>query len=246
MKPAARYALYTTPLITAYLGYWQKERLAWKEDMLERVAAAQAAEPWKWPSASVYTDEELLRLLHAIPYRRITGHGSLVAPDDPGLFVGPRVRGGASGYLQLVPFRMSSDGSVILLNRGWVPTDVVTAVRQGESPDLLDRRSDDFAVVGSLRPAESPSSFTPANNATTNKWFSVDPPTMAASTGPDVLPIILDVIDESPPSPSPYPIGRQVVGTNIKNDHRQYMYTWWSLTACLIAACAVVRRRGPL
>jgi len=246
MRRSARLALYTTPLVTGYLGYWQMQRLAWKEDLLERVAAAQAADAWRWPSASVYTDDELLRLIQAIPYRRITGTGSLVTPDDPGLFLGPRVRGGASGYLQLVPFRLSSDGSVVLLNRGWVPTEVVTAVRNGEQSDLLDARTDEFSVVGSLRPAESPSTFTPANNPAANKWFSVNPEAMAASIGPDVLPIILDVIDETPPSSSPYPIGRQVVGTNIKNDHRQYMYTWWSLTACLIAACAVVRRRGPL
>src|SRR6185312_2478780 len=103
------------------LGFWQLQRLAWKEDLITRVEArerAKAAEPipreTDWPKVSADRDE----------YRRVQASGTYqykhesfayaLLSDAKGKFSGP-------GYWVMTPLLLYS-GATVIVNRRFLPT----------------------------------------------------------------------------------------------------------------------------
>jgi surfeit locus 1 family protein len=108
------------------LGTWQVERRTWKLDLIARVEQrvhappAIAPGPAQWPNISAAADE----------YRRVTATGTFL--DDSQTLVQAVTDLGA-GYWVLTPLRLS-DGSIVLVNRGFVPADDRDRVQPGGSP----------------------------------------------------------------------------------------------------------------
>lgn len=207
------------------LGTWQLERRVWKLDLIERVRqrvkapAVPAPGPQDWPRVSRASDE----------YRRVSVAGTFL-PDRETLVQATTVLGG--GYWVLAPLR-SGDGSLVLVNRGFVPqASIDPPARVGGEPRGV------VTVNGLLRMTEPGGGFLRRTNAAANRWYSRDVEAIAAARGlGGAAPYFIDA-EASPGVPANAasgPVGGLTV-IDFANNHLVYAITWYVLALMTTAA----------
>lgn len=210
------------------LGIWQVERLGWKEGLIAQRQGALAAAPVALPTT--------IEAAAALEFHPVRATG--VFENDRELYLNAQSVGrGEAGFDIVTPFRLG-DGSVLLVNRGFVPTEKKSAETR-EAGEIAGAT----AIVGLLRlpPDGKPSIFTPENDPARNSWFYVDVAAMAkAASVARVLPFYLDA--DASPNPGGWPRGGQTV-TDLPNNHLQYVITWFSLAAGLVVIYVRFARR---
>jgi len=207
------------------LGVWQVRRLAWKEGLLARVAALQAA-----PARPL---EPLLDRIAAGADADFTR----VSVDCPGLGAAPflelySVRSGGAGVRLISACKVASAryGS-ILVDRGFVPDSVTTR------PTVDPTNQAPIHMIGVLRKPEPPNFVTPKNAVAGGRWYSRDAAAMArALKAPTPAPVFLMAEVSSNPDwkaldPAPLP-------AEISNRHLEYAITWFGLAAALACVYA--------
>ena len=210
-------------LILLALGTWQLQRLAWKTELLERIAATRDAPP------RPITDVPLT------PAYRFTR----VSLDCPGLATARFVelyalQDGDAGS-RLVSLCTYAEGRPpILVDRGYV-ADTVSA-RPPVTPS-----TDVVRLTGVLREGTPPGAFTPP--ARDGLFYSADLPAMAVALGarrhPDVM-----VTAETSSNPEWKALVPSPLPAEITNRHLEYALTWYGLAAALIGVyIALVRRK---
>ena len=206
------------------LGTWQLQRLEWKTQLIaERDAGlAAAALPLPADDASLATLE----------FRKVTASGRFL--HDRELYVGSRTNHGKAGYHVLTPLR-SEDGTVLLVNRGWVPLD-----RRDPASRPDGQVADVVTVTGILRVNAHAGWLTPENQPADNLWFSYDLPAMARATGQPLRPAILEA--DAGNIPGGLPVGGRF-RAEIPNRHLEYALTWYSLAVVLVVIYIVYHRR---
>jgi surfeit locus 1 family protein len=210
------------------LGVWQLQRLKWKEGVLARVAALQAA-----PARSL---ADVLKAGGDLDFVRV----SLDCPDLEHrpllrLFA---VREGVAGYRLITACPMSAQGySSILVDRGFASFEQAQAAMQPGRTALPG------PVVGVLRKGDAPTFVTPKNRVSENLWYSRDVPAMARQLHVAApVPVYLMVERPAPVGSGPIP---EPIPANIPNRHLEYALTWFGLAAALIGvyAAMLLRRR---
>jgi surfeit locus 1 family protein len=211
------------------LGVWQLQRLAWKEDLLRRIAALQTA-PAK-PLGAVLGaggDMDYVRASFACP--------DLERRPMLRMF---GVREGVAGYRLIAACPVSTGGaSSILVDRGFVSLEKADGAMQPGRAVLPG------PVVGVLRKGDKATFVTPKNRVEANLWYSRDVPAMAAKLGAAApAPVFLMLEQPAPapggPVPAPVPI-------DIPNRHLEYALTWFGLAAALVGVyVAMLFRRRP-
>ena len=223
-RPKLWATVFTVPalILLIGLGTWQVQRLNWKTELLETRDAALALPPI---TLSKDTSPE------AIGYRRGQATGTFL--HDHELYLGPRVYNALSGLHVLTPMRLA-DGGVLLVNRGWVPTDGRDPRRR---PD--GQLAGEQTVRGIVLAPSAPGWFTPENDPAGNYWFWLDLDAMAAQVGEPLLPFVL-ATDETA-VPGGLPIGGQG-HVEVRNEHLQYAITWYGLAVVLIVIYVLFHR----
>ncbi|XDA97439.1 SURF1 family protein [Sulfitobacter sp. LCG007] len=199
------------------LGLWQMQRLAWKEGILADIEARISAPPVALPGRP---DPERDR------YLPVAVTGRFGSPD---LHVLVSIKQVGAGYRLIAPFVME-DGRRVMIDRGFIPTDVNEAAPPSAS----------VTVTGNLHWPRESDSFTPEPDSAQNLWFARDVPAMADALGTE--PILVVARDVTPPDPGPTPLPVDTAG--IPNDHLQYALTWFSLAAIWLAMSAFFLRRA--
>jgi len=204
------------------LGVWQLKRLAWKEDLLARVHAAQTA-----PALPI---AEVLRAAakgEDVGYRRVTA-------ICPGLGSAPYVElyaiiDGEMGSRLVSVCRL--DGAPyasILVDRGFV----AGTISARPPVDANDARP--TGIRGVLREPERKSFIQPANDPAHKRFFGRQIAPLAAALHADnPAPLFLMAETSSNPEwqalkPAPLPV-------DIPNNHFQYALTWFGLAGALLA-----------
>jgi surfeit locus 1 family protein len=120
------------------------------------------------------------------------------------------------------------DGSAVLVDRGWVPTDRAhpAARREGQVEGPVE-----ITGIARRRDATRPGWFTPANQPAERLWYSYDLPALEHALGLELLPIVVEA--DASANPGGLPIGG-VSQTALRSNHRQYAITWYGLAAALI------------
>jgi surfeit locus 1 family protein len=144
------------------LGTWQVQRLSWKTSLIRELKAAERS----------YEDNEIAKpdFLRAMAGEKpfVFGYVDGVYQHEKEIAIGPRTRLGISGYHIITPFVMN-DGSVLLVNRGWVPEDKLD--RNTRRDALTKGRT---KVYGMAQKPEKPNMFVPRNDPEDDQWFSLD------------------------------------------------------------------------
>jgi surfeit locus 1 family protein len=199
------------------LGIWQVQRLHWKEGLLARIHALQAAPPRPLEpalrGAAHGADVQFTRVSVDCPDIETTTFVRLWAVPDA-----------RSGYRIITACRLAGApyGS-ILVDRGFVPLDDASKLTSGAR--LVG------PIVGVLRQGDRPNAFTPANQPAQNLWYSRDVPAMARALGADApAPVFLMLEAPAPKGGRPEP---SALPAEIPNNHLQYAVTWFGLAAAL-------------
>jgi len=225
--------LFTAPavLLLLALGFWQVERLFWKQDLIAQRQAAVAAPRVAAPRS--------LEEARGMEFHHIVDEGVFL--HDKEIFLGATSEAGRQGYQVLTPL-LEVGGRTVFINRGFIPAELKDSNKRD-----VGQIAGTVRIQGLLRlpPAERPAWFLPDNRPDLNYWFWVDLPAMSAADGLDrVAPFYIDA-DETP-NPGGWPKGG-VTRLVLPNDHLQYAITWFSLAVALIVIYVLFHRRnaGP-
>ena len=199
------------------LGIWQVERRAWKLDLIGRVEARIHAAPVTVPERFDALEDE---------YRRVRVAGSFLPVCDT--LVDALTQRGA-GFWVLTP--LQTGGSVILVNRGYVPANRKTSYARPAGP---------VVITGLMRQSEPQGRFLRSNSPKDDRWYSRDVAAIAQRRGlPSVAPYFIDA--DASPNPGGYPVGGMTV-VGFRNMHLVYALTWFGLAAMCAAGLVMVRR----
>lgn len=213
------------------LGTWQVHRRSWKLDLIARVdqhvhAPATAAPGHaEWPKVTAAADE----------YRhvRLTG---VFLPDQQTL-VWASTNAGDGDWL-MTPLRMA-DGAVVLINRGFVPSDWCN-----HKARCAVRTDAATTVTGLLRMSQT-YAFMRHNEPAQNRWYTRNVQAIAAARGlTEVAPYFVDE-DAAPAvasgSGAEWPQGGMTV-IAFPNNHFVYLVTWYLLALMVAIGAAYVGR----
>lgn len=208
------------------LGIWQVERLSWKEDLIARVDQRVDAEPVpaparaQWGKVSRANDE----------YRHVTAEG-ILQNDKETLIYASTVLG--PGYWVITPLNLS-DGTSILINRGFVPTDKRDAATRS------DGQVRSAKITGLLRITEPKGTLIKSNDPANDRWYSRDVAAIADRRNvADVAPYFIDA--DATPNPGGLPVGG-LTQIAFPNNHLVYAITWFALAIMAAGLLAFVVR----
>ncbi|WP_394701457.1 SURF1 family protein [uncultured Roseibium sp.] len=208
--------LVLTATFTA-LGIWQAQRLFWKLDLIARVESRVHAAPvpapteFEWPAVTAKDDE----------YRHVTASGTYL---DTETLVQAVTEYGA-GFWVMKPLRQD-DGTIILVNRGFVPTD-------RKAPADHSRPTGPVQVTGLLRMSQPGGAFLRSNEPAAGRWYSRDVAAIAATDDlTKVAPYFIDA--QAGPSDGSLPMGGLTV-IKFRNSHLTYALTWGVLALMSLA-----------
>jgi len=215
------------------LGTWQVERKAWKEGLIATLEQRLAAPPAALPAQATWERLDPGEM----EFRRVAFSAEFLHDQEALVYTpGSSLRADVSGpgYWVFTPARLS-DGSVVVVNRGFVPEgrqDVKTRA-EGQVAGVL-------AITGALRWPEPRGLFTPSDNPERNLWFVRDQTAMAAAKHwGSVAPFFVDQEAPVPPGGLPRP-GK--ITPSLPNNHLQYALTWYGLALVLVVAFAIWAR----
>ncbi len=201
------------------LGHWQQRRLAWKENLLARIAGRQIEPPIKIASAADVaalkqaTDDYRRAHLIGSNWQQAVYWFTQIHNKPPGLAHEETV-----GYHMLLPFELA-DQSMVLLDAGFVParlkgqydlpifTDPRVILHWPDKRSLFDAPDDPFENLFAVR-----------DTTAIGRHWQVD------------LPIfIAERVDVG----AGWPRGGQT-RLRLRNRHFGYMLTWYGLAASLV------------
>ncbi len=234
---AAGFAFLIALAILISLGIWQIQRLAWKTKLIAEITERTTAVPQALPP------EERWATLNPedYAYRHVTVTGTFEHDKESHVFrplAAGSNRGPLSGLgdLILTPLRLAN-GSVVIVNRGFVPQDRVDATTR-----QAGQTAGPVTITGLMREAESRNLFTPADDPTRGTWFTRDPAAMASFWHLErAAPFTIDA--DAGSVPGGLPQGGETV-LDLPNNHLSYALTWFGLAIglCLVFAGVVWKR----
>ncbi|XP_068618772.1 surfeit locus protein 1 [Battus philenor] len=224
-----KWILLVIPVTSFGLGCWQVYRLKWKLELVDMLQAKSNAYPVEMPSN--------FKELNNMEYMPVKVRGEFI--HDKEILIGPRAlieqdasvpRTGSlisdpkknQGWLVITPFKLSSTGDVILINRGWIPQSL-----RNKDKRQASMVQGELELTGVVRLTENRSPFMPKNHPEKGSWLYRDLHQMSAYLG--CAPVWLDargIMD--PPDGWPIPNQTRVV---LRNEHFSYLVTWYSLSA---------------
>lgn len=205
--------------ILLWLGFWQLERMVWKESVLAQIEARINDAPVTIP-AQPDPEDDL--------FRPVTATGTILAPTIR-VLVSQKSQG--AGYRLINAMQL--DGRAILVDRGFVRLEATPP----EPP------FENVTVTGNLHWPDERDIFTPENDLAANIWFAREVEVLAQtlSTEPVLLVMGASSYDDSPVTPL-------AVGTEgIPNNHFGYAVQWFGLAAVWTAMLGLFlwRQRKP-
>jgi surfeit locus 1 family protein len=216
-------------IVLCGLSYWQIERMVWKKTVLENMASVLNAPPVTIQKASDFVN---------LPeFQRVSVKGVLLHAEN--FHLQARYYKGALGFHLITPFKLA-DGSVIFLNRGWVPKDYQT------NPKVKITQPDGIiSVTAMVRGKEHPRSYLPQNDPSKGLWLWQDADAWATSLKDkqpkwNVVPIFVQQLSTDKTNLD-FPLPQES-HFSIPNDHLEYAITWGSLALILLVVYGIKTR----
>ncbi len=220
------------------LGFWQLERLAWKQALIAQVnarlaeAPVPAPGPDAWPTLDVRSAE----------YTPVTVTGEY-GPDRQEVYViytltRPKGPVGGMGYMVMRPLK-TREGWTVYINRGFVPVD-----KRYPNQRPAGEVAGETTVTGLIRAPASRPWYAPSDGISDNAWLSRDPQLYAQTYGAPsdaVAPYIIDAVFD-PALPGGLPQGGETL-IDFPNNHLGYVITWFGLAIAAVGVFVAFARR---
>ena len=216
----------------AALGTWQLQRMGWKHALIARIEARVHATPAAPPGAQDWP--AITRSPLDFEYRRLRLDGEFLHADE--VLTQASTTLGA-GFWVLTPLRLA-DGSVVLVNRGFVPPERRDpATRQAPPP------AGPVSVIGLLRISEPGGGFLRENDPGANRWHSRDVAAIAAARGLPAGRVAPYFVDAEATPAGQWPVGGLTV-LRLPDSHLVYALTWFVLALMVAGAGGYVWRNA--
>ena len=198
------------------LGNWQFERLDWKLGLIEKLETLASMAPVSLPIGTVDMDE--------LEYMSVSVTGSFNNDQEMTLYsIGPN---GGPGYDLFTPFTVN-DGSVVIINRGWVHEKI-----KSQSARPVSLTMGEVTIAGLLRKPWGKLWYGPENEPDNNNWYYGDINGMARTQNlQNVFPMFLYAAVKG--GDKDFPIAGRT-NFNIVNNHLDYALTWFGLAIVLV------------
>ncbi len=216
----------TLVVVMVNLAFWQIRRLHQREHFNDTVRnhAGQPVAPLA-DVLSLGTDPG------SVEWRRVSVTGTYLTAKQ--LVVEDRSQGGDAGRNVVDPLQLA-DGSVLLVNRGFVPgTDPAPSAPSGQ-----------VTLVGQLRRSEVRGLGQPsdASGVVLSQARRIDIPKLTPQMGAPVQPMYLQLLTSTPPE-GQYPANvAQPVLDN--GPHLSYTIQWFTFSICVIVGWVLAVRRS--
>ncbi len=212
MTVAATLAL----LLLIGLGTWQLQRRAEKHEILAQIEARRIMEP-----APV---EILLPVGDYAIFRPATAAGTFLHEKEAYVSEARTDTGPTRPGVRVMTPLQLMDGSLILVDRGWVPLD-----QRDPSTRTQGQVDTEVTVEGSFRRSAPGSTFTPPPDLKQRTWFRRSATDIAVGLGLTLRsPLIFEATSRVPGGPEPLP-----TAVNIPDNHLNYALTWFALAVVL-------------
>lgn len=203
--------------VLVWLGVWQLDRNASKQDLVASRAASMSAAP-----AAVTTLIDAPP--EAIEYRRASASG--IWDHDGTITIASRIRFQTRGEEIVTPLLLAPGGPALLVNRGWYPLTERDRV-------LAELRSEQRAdIVGLARYVDDSG----GRELSTGSWTRINTAAIGAGLPYEVMPWHLvqgDLSDGSNPSDGVLPVQGYPAFVNT-TPHIEYALTWFGLAIVLL------------
>lgn len=209
--------------ITLGLGFWQIQRLAWKQSLLAAIEHGEVSPAI--PLVSVPT-----------PFLRVIATGRFLPGEARyGIELRSVGRSGPVMGSHVLNALKLTTGDPLIVDRGWAPLDLNVSPPAGE-----------VQIEGYVRPPDRPVWFGPRDDLVARRFYTLAPSAVGASLGiPSSAPftlVALGVQSDTLPQPA-------VTLPRPPNDHFLYAVTWFGLSAVLLVIFAFyirqLMRHGP-
>jgi len=208
--------------LTGFLGHWQQERAAEKRALQREFDAR---------------NEQLPVMLDAgardpaLRYRQAVARGEWYLPGQ--IFVDNQVRHGVAGYHVITPMKLQGADTYVLVNRGWIARGPTYPV-----PPVAEVAGGQVQVAGQL--SLPLARFLELSNESVqgSVWQNLTMERYRLAMHLDVLPFVLLAHDARPPLENI--TERPDAGAD---KHVEYMFTWYSLAATVIALWVVLNTK---
>ena len=209
------------------LGFWQLDRLHGRKDANAAIVAAEGMPPRPLPDLLAETSDPA-----SLRFRPAVASGTY-DPAHEVLLYGRSSQEGVAGDQVLTPLRLS-DGTAIVVDRGWIPIDQdVPVTGEAAAP------AESVTVTGVLFPPDAISSPAPAP---TERVTKVDLGQIGAALPYPILPIYLLLQQQAPPQPGALP-EPPPLPTLDNGPHLSYAVQWFSFAAIAVVGYVVLLRR---
>lgn len=223
------------PITAFVLGTWQVQRLEWKTSLMAKYADRLARDPLPLPP------EVDVDAIPEFDYRKVYATGRL--RHDREMLLGPRIHDGDNGFQVITPLDRGEDGTTVLVNRGWISKKLMKQAARTEGLP-----NGQVTVEGLLREPFKKNMFTPDNKPEKGEFYFPDVKEMAEFAGSQpvlieetMVPELLAIYDRKAKG---IPLGRPAQ-VNLRNNHAQYIFTWYALSAATTYMFWLVVRRPP-
>lgn len=226
-KPLAWLFFITGLGTTLALGTWQVQRLIWKENLIASIEQSQTGEP----VTALPSDADALK---ALEFHYVNLDGAWLPSHE--FTIAVRYFQGHIGYHVVTPFQLS-DGRVVMVNRGWVPSDLKEPSTRPETAV-----AGESSVQGMLRYGADRNYFTPISQPEKNMWFARDVDVMAKTAGFEnaVPEVSIDLVGEQDPRNLPVPFSGSI---HLRNDHLSYIITWYGIALGILVIFHLYHRK---
>lgn len=224
------------PVTAFVLGSWQVQRLGWKTELIARFEDRLVRDPLPLPGR---VDPDAI---HDFDFRRVVAKGRL--RHDLEMLIGPRMRDGEDGYMVVTPLEREGEGTTVLVNRGWISKKFRRQAARG--PGALPQG--EVVVEGLLREPWKKNMFTPDNRPDKGEFYFPDVRQMAELTGSQAVWIEStmepDWSESLEMQSRGIPLGR-AAEVNLRNNHAQYIFTWYGLAIATSIMFYMVVKKPP-
>ncbi len=213
------------------LGGWQMQRLAWKRDLIERVAAAEKA-----PLLSLTQALERGRRENDFALLRVRLTGRFLHGGEQHLYT---LAGGRPGWRVITPLQTAS-GAIVLVDRGFVPHHLKRPATRAQG-----QIAGQVEVTGLILRQVPKAPFAPDNEPAQNEWYWRDIEAMGAAAlgalAPDAAALVL-IEAEAAPILGGWPRAG-VTKQTLSSRHLGYAVTWFALAATALVIYGLFVRR---
>ncbi|MGI9401627.1 MAG: SURF1 family protein [Rhizobiaceae bacterium] len=208
--------------VLSALGFWQVQRLHWKESLISQVEARRLSEP-----LSLAQMEERWAKTGDVDYWPVKFQGIFDHSAEQYFYTTHK---GKVGWNVYTPVDLDH-GRKIFVNRGFVPDALRSPESRGDG-----QLSGKQEITGLARNplAEKPNRFIPDNDLAENiyYWKSLDEMMQSAGLeADDLVPFFVDAGDS--PVSGGWPLGGTTL-ISFSNNHLQYAVTWFGLALALL------------